>query len=335
MESYIKIDLKQIVQNYQTITAHCKKNIIAVIKDNAYGHGLVQVGKALSSINCYMLAVSTISEAILLRKNLIFLPILLFGRCDDYKLLYSLKITISISSLDQLKQLSKSELPISIHLKIDTGMNRLGISYDEIEEALSIIKKSKLQLKGVFTHFCSSNYNKQLKIFIKSLNYFKNYKIIIHSQATSSLKNDLKICNTLRIGLALYGYCKDINVKPALELICPIIRKKKIKEKTPIGYDLIEKTPSNGYIFTIPFGYSNGLSRLHKLCFLYENKIYYQIGKSCMDMTMFFIDKNIDINEIKLISENNISTLLTENNDTIYYLLSSLSPNIKRIYTKL
>lgn len=332
MESYIKINLKQIAENYQTIRSYCKKNVIAIIKDNAYGHGLIQVGKTLSTINCNMLGVSSISEAILLRKNLIFLPILLLGRCDDYKLLYSLKITISISSLEQLETLSKSEFPISIHLKIETGMNRLGLEINEIPRALEIINKSKLQLKGIFTHFHSTNYNNQLKSFKKVLDLIPNKnKLLIHTQASSTINKQIDICNTVRTGLALYGYSKFIDVKPSLELFCPIIRNKKIQHNTPVGYDYTEKTKQDGYILTIPFGYSNGLSRIKKLCFEYKNNLYYQIGKSCMDMTMFFTDKKIDLKEIPLISKSNTKNLT--NNESIYYILSSLSPNLKRVFT--
>lgn len=333
MESYIKVNLKQIIDNYKLIYFQYKKRIIAVIKDNAYGHGLIQVAKALSTTNCYMLAVSSINEAILLRKNLIFLPIFLFGRCDDYKLIYSLKLTAGITSIEQLKNLAKSELPISIHLKIETGMNRLGIEINQIEEALNIIKKSKLNLKGIYTHFCSSNYQNQLDIFKESLSYFDNIdKLLIHAQASSYLNIEIPFCNTLRIGLALYGYSNHINVKPVLELYSPIIRIKKINIDEFVGYDYIEKTPNNGYIITIPFGYSHGLSRLKKLSFTYNNNTIYQIGKPCMDMMMLYSEDKIDLTEIPLINEENVLKLLTLNNESIYYILSSLSPSIKRIY---
>ena len=122
-------------------------------------------------------------------------------------------------------------------------------------------------------------------------------------------------------------------MKPALKLICPIIRIQKINKDVDIGYDYIEKTSENGYILTLPFGYSHGLSRLKTLCFFYKNNIYYQIGKQCMDMTMFFSKDEISSSEeVEIISLNNTNNLITLNNENIYYILSSLSPNIKRIY---
>lgn len=333
MEAYIEIYLKNIIDNYKKITTYTKKNVIAVIKDNAYGHSLIHVGRTLASNNVFMLAVSNISEAILLRKNMIFSPLLLLGRCDDAKTIYSLKITQGVSSLNQLRILAKQNVPISIHLEIETGMHRLGIDQNEILDAINIIKNSKLKLKGIYTHFCSQDNTQQKEIFKNIIDtYFYQDKLIIHSQASNFINEELSYCNTIRVGLALYGYNPYLELKPSLRLICPIIRIQKINKDVDVGYDYIEKTPNNGYILTLPFGYSHGLSRLKTLCFFYQNKIYYQIGKQCMDMTMFFSKENIPLEEVEIISSNNTNNLISLNNENIYYILSSLSPNIKRIY---
>lgn len=334
MESYIEITTKNIIDNYKAIKEYCQKPVIAVIKDNAYGHSLIQIGKTLANNNAFMLAVSSINEAISLRKNMIFTPILLLGRCDDSRTIYSLKITQGISSLDQLKTLIKDNIPISIHLEIETGMHRLGLTEDETEEALFLIKNSHLKLKGVYTHFCSEDNNLQKEKFESIIKkYFLNQKLLIHAQASNFINNHLSYCNAVRVGLALYGYSKHLFVKPSLKLICPIIRCQPIKKDELVGYDFIEKTLSDGYILTIPFGYSSGLSRFKTLCFTLNNKIYYQIGKSCMDMMMFFSEEKIESGTlIEIISENNTQILLSLNDDNIYYALSSLSPNIKRIF---
>lgn len=334
MESYIEINIKNIVDNYKAIKDYCQKPVIAVIKDNAYGHSLIQVGKALANNNAFMLAVSSINEAIILRKNMVFVPLLLLGRCDDCRTIYSLKITQGVSSLDQLKKLIKDNFPISIHLEIETGMHRLGLTENEIEEALFLIKNSQLKLKGIYTHFCSRDNNFQKETFERIIKkYFYNQKLLIHSQASNYIDYQLDYCNAVRVGLALYGYSKYLFVKPSLKLICPIIRCQPIKKDELVGYDFIEKTTSDGYILTIPFGYSFGLSRFKTLCFTLHNKTYYQIGKSCMDMMMFFSEEKIESGTlIEIISENNTDTLLSLNDDNIYYALSSLSPNIKRVF---
>ena len=334
MEPIIKINLRNIADNYKKIRDFCKKNVIAVIKDNAYGHSLIQVAKTLANNNVYMLAVSSLNEAISLRKNMIFSPVLLLGRCDDARTLFSMKIIPGISSLDQLRKLSKENIPLPIHLEIETGMHRLGISSDELEEALTLIKNSHLKLKGIYTHFCTEECAAQKGVFEHIVRqYFDAEKLIVHAQASSFLGDSVDCCNAVRTGLALYGYSRDIPLKPALKLICPVIRTEEIEAGEPIGYDFTEKTPSKGYILTLPFGYSTGLSRIKKLSFIYRDKTYYQIGKSCMDITMFFSEDKIESGtEIELISEANINALISVNNESVYYLLSSLSPNIKRIF---
>lgn len=334
MEPYIEINTKAVVENYKKLREFTNKNIIAVIKDNAYGHSLIQIGKTLSNNNVFMLAVSSLTEAITLRKSMIFSPLLLLGRCDDARTIYSLKITQGVSSLDQLKKISQSNFPIAIHLEIETGMHRLGLDESELEEALYLINNSNLKLKGIYTHFCSTNYTNQEEKFESIYKkYFKDSKLIVHTQASNYINNNIYFCNALRIGLALYGYSPYLKLTPCLKLVVPIIRVQKIKKDELVGYDFIDKTSEDGYIITIPFGYSHGLSRLSKLCFSHHNNTFYQIGKPCMDITMFFsLEKLSSGTEVEIISPQNINTLIAINKENMYYILSSLSPNIKRSF---
>ena len=162
MRGYIEISKNQLIENYKNIKEKTNKDVICVIKSNAYGHGLLEVAKILAPLSPKMFAVSTIEECMLIRKSLIFIPILLLGSCDNLAYASNFRITLTIISIDYLKVLKKANLPIFVHLLIDTGMNRDGIKPNEVEEALQIISKSKLILKGVFTHFASINtYEKQ------------------------------------------------------------------------------------------------------------------------------------------------------------------------------
>jgi len=334
MEPFITIETKNIIENYNLIKNYTKKGIIAVIKDNAYGHGIIKIGQILSKLNPLMLCVSTINDAINLRKNMIFTPILLLGRCDDANLLYSFKITPSIVCLEQVQNLIKSNLPLSCHIEIETGMHRLGIQYEDIINVINMINHSKIRIKGVYTHFCSNEYQKQLEIFKSSLVNFSQQKLLIHCQASSYINDNLDFVNCVRIGLALYGYSPYLkNLKPALNLFIPIVRCQKINKGTPIGYDFVEEAPDDGYILTIPWGYSYGLSRLKKLCFDFKETTIYQCGKMCMDLMMFFSKEEIkDGTIIEFFSAKNIFNLTIKNDDSIYYLLSSLNPSIRRIY---
>ena len=328
MDSYIEVNLKNIIYNYHTIKSIYNKNIIAIIKDNAYGHGLVKVGQELSKNNVYMLGVSTLNEAITLRKNMIFSPILLLGRCDDSKILFSFKITPGISSLSQLNSIAKDNITIPIHLEIETGMNRLGLSIDELDEAIEIINKSKLKLKGIYTHLCGSIYKDQLKTFESALEKFKTFSnLVIHIQSSNYIEEELSYVTALRIGLSLYGYSNNLKLKTALKYLVPVWKCKSININENIGYDQIGKTDDSGYIITLPIGYATSLSRLKSINITLDNTKLFQIGKPCLDMMMFFskspMKEGVYIN---IFSEENIHLLINDNEEIVYYLLSSLSP---------
>lgn len=332
MDSYIEVNLKNIIFNYQTIKQTYNKNIIAIIKDNAYGHGLIKVGLELSKNNVYMLGVSTLNEAISLRKNMIFSPILLLGRCDDAKSLFAFKITPGISSLSQLELLAKDNIPIPIHIEIETGMNRLGLKLDELDEAINIIRNSKLKLKGLYTHLCGDIYKKQLETFKIALEKFSSFSnLIIHVQSSNYMDLDISYINALRIGLALYGYSNKLNLKPALKYYIPVWKCKQILKDEYIGYDQLGQANADGYIITMPIGYATSLSRLKNIKLIHNDIVISQIGKNCMDMTMFYSKTPLkEGTYINVLSKENIDLLTNDNQETIYYLLSSLSPSLPR-----
>ena len=335
MDSYLEISITNIIKNYHILKDRYKMPIICVIKDNAYGHGLLKVGQELSKYNPLMFAVSSLQEAIMLRKNLIFTPILLLGRCDDLKTLLSFKITPGISSLSQLKILSSFNISIPIHLEIETGMNRLGLTIDELQDALDIINNSRLKLKGIYTHLCSDNYQNQIDIFKKALDLIQDKKgLIIHIQASKYLDLNLSFVNAVRIGLSLYGYSNTLKLMPAMKYYLPVWKCKNVYKGERVGYDELGLVEENAYLLTIPIGYSTSFSKISLLKFLYEDNVLTQIGKSCMDMTMF-ISKN-KIKEgtyINILSYKNIEFLINNFDVSIYYLLSSISSSIQRKYT--
>lgn len=334
MRAYIEIDSKKLQDNYKKIKEYVKKDIIAVIKDNAYGHGLIEIALLLAKLSTKYLAVATLQEAILIRKNLIFTPILLLGREDNFNLIYSYKLTVTITCLEHLTILSKSKYPIMCHLLIDTGMMRDGIMPDEVNEALGIIKNSRLLLKGIFTHFSSTNnFKKQYSLFEEILKLFPDKSLIIHSQSTSTINEDCPKCNAVRIGLALYGYGNaNLKLEPILSLKSPILRIQKVKANTSIGYEESEYTKQNGFILTIPYGYGDGVICHNKNLGYIDNFYIPQIGRICMDHTMMFSPRPIKEKTIELIGEHLPLLDLAEILQTIpYEILAHLSSRLKRI----
>lgn len=332
MRAYIEISKENLIYNYKSIKEQVSKDIICVIKSNAYGHGLIEIARILAPLNPKMFAVSTLEEATLIRKNLIFTPILLLGVCDNLTFAFKYHITLTIINLTYLKNIAKINLPISIHLLINTGMNRDGIEPSELLEALDIIKSSKLLLKGVFTHFASKNqYDVQLQIFSDCLKHIPQNNLCIHANATSTLleKNNT---TAIRIGLALFGLVDTLELKPVLSLKCQAINEIKIKQGQGISYDF-EKSEKDGFIYTLPIGYADGLNRNQNLKVYASNMYLEQIGVTCMDHIMLFSPEKLPDNTLFEIISNHITIEeIAQKNDTISYEIAShLSPRLKRI----
>ncbi len=336
MRAYININAVQLEENYKIIKKNTNKDIIAVIKSNAYGHGLIECASILSKLSPKMFAVATFDEAINIRKSLIFTPILLLSKCVDVKTCYYYKITLSIVSIEHLKIVANSSVPIMIHLLLDTGMNRDGIRIDELEEALSIIKKSNLILKGIFTHFSSlNNYEKQNKIFEDALTQLPAKNLIIHSQATSTMLLQNEKTTAIRVGLALYGLAyTELGLKPILSLKAPIIRESAIKKGESVGYEESEIAKSDGYVLTIGIGYADGLCRNRRHIGYIGDDYVAQIGNICMDQLMFFSETSHPNGVIELLGEHISVNGLAKVYKTIpYELVAHLASRLKRHLT--
>ena len=332
MRAYIEIDGNALEKNYLDIKKETSKDLIAVIKSNAYGHGLIECAKILYKNKVPFFAVATKEEAILIRKNLIFTPILLLGECLELKTIYSYKITLLVLGLEHLIKLSESPYPISIHLFIDVGMKREGIEINQIQEALSIINKSKLILKGVCTHYSSKeNYEVEHSLFLEAIKTIPNInKLLVHSSSSStySLNNDDSLH---RIGLSLYGL--DNMHTPILSLKAPIIRKIKVSKGVFVGYAGKGITPDEGYIYTIGLGYADGWPRNFKTKAYVGDKELFQIGQTCMDYMMFFSKENFEENTIfSIIDEKHpIEDIALEQGTISYEICSKLNQRIKKL----
>ena len=175
MRTYIKINKENLRHNYLEIKSKTNKEIIAVVKGNAYGHGIKEISQELALSGCKFFMVASINEALQLRKSLILSPILLLENTSDLKSVLALKLTLSIMSLKQLEDISKTKIPLSIQLFFDLGMKRDGLLPYEALEAKKIISHSNLLLTGIFAHHtCKENYEKETNILTEILKIFDN-----------------------------------------------------------------------------------------------------------------------------------------------------------------
>lgn len=334
MRAQITISKQNLISNYVQIKNYSSKEVIAVIKSNAYGIGILEVASILYSSGVHFFAVATLEEAIYLRKNNIGGTILLLERTKEYALAYSYQITISIVSLGQLEEIKKSNVPVVAHLKIDTGMNRLGLSKEDI----NIIKDSSLsnvKIKGIYSHIaCPTSFKEQEKIFHEICDMIPNKNnMIIHLCSSSYIHKSPSYTTHVRVGISLYGISpfKELNLKEVLSLQVPLVRRKKVLANQRVGYDLEGVIKEDGYLYTAPLGYADGWAK-ERLTIAYKDTYLMQVGKTCMDYMMFFSKNKYEEGDyIEIISPSLPCQKMSSIYSTSpYELLSSLSYRIKR-----
>ena len=343
-KTYELINLKKIENNVKTIINSSKeyKYHIAVVKASCYALGIKCIKSILLGGANY-LAVSSLEEALKIRKItntriLVLEPI-------DIKYIdkaHQNNITLTISSLDYLEKIK--DKCFTCHLKINTGMNRLGInSKEELNEVYKIIKNSNITIEGIYTHIYKSSdkvlTEKQFKRFENitkdiDLNEFE----IVHIPNSETITNYKKkdYVNGCRMGIIMYGFSNNLNLESVFTLKSRIIEIKHIKKDDTVGYDGNYKATKDELIGIIPIGYADGIIRKNTGRYVYINNKQYQIvGNICMDMLFVLIDENVKLNdEVLIIKDNNHINEIANHLDTINYeVMCSISNRVNRKYT--
>lgn len=338
-----------------------KKKIMGVVKANAYGHGLVEISKALEDDVDY-LGVAYIEEALILRENGIKSPILVLGaihkeQIDDYILN---DIEITGSSLEKIEAISKRSKILKkkakVHIKIDTGMGRIGVQWDRVERFFKELFESNLlkniEIVGIYTHFSSADTDKgftykQNDRFKKVLKVFSKYvdpnNVLIHTANSKVVANYSKdfLNDMVRVGLLLYGYSNNPEVQKRLKPVMSfktIVSYFKVLEKgCPIGYNQTYVTKKRTRIVTLPVGYADGypIEFSNKTSVFLNNKFYPVVGKICMDQCMVDIGNGEAYvgDEVELFGENvSLWELSKESLKSPYVLLTGVSERVPRVY---
>ncbi|QQY80025.1 alanine racemase [Keratinibaculum paraultunense] len=322
---WAEINLDNLIHNIKEVRRITKKDtlVTAVVKANAYGHGSVEVAKAFLENGADRLAVATLSEAIELRKADILAPILILGYTPiyQYRLVTKWGIEQTIYNYESAKALSDVGTKLGknskIHIKIDTGMGRIGFlpNKNSIEEIIKISKLPNLKIEGIYTHFAKADEkNKeyttsQFKKFMYVVNELEKNGINIPTKhvSNSAAIIDLPQYNLdmVRAGIMLYGYYpsdevdKDkVILKPAMTLKAKVSNVKMVPKGTHISYGGIYTTDKESQIATIPIGYADGFSRLltSKAEAFIRGKRVPVVGKICMDQCMLDVSEVENIN---------------------------------------
>lgn len=337
MRAYLKIDRQAIKTNYLNIVKATNKKVLAVVKGNAYGLGLREVARELAALNCPGFVVSSLDEAVAIRKSLVFSPILVLESSNEFRQFASMKLTMAVHSLDQLRAIAKMNIPLRIQLNFDLGMHRDGLQADECSTAIEIIKKSRLVLLGIYGHHTGEkNFKTETSVFEKIVEEFKVFpNILIHHSASIGLEKEDDFSNAVRVGGAIYGLVQTGKIKllPTASLLSPIWNKIKVRKGENVGYQGGAPVPEEGFIYTLPIGYADGLPRNRKNIGWCRGEIMIQVGTTMMNHLILFSKEDIGLDqEIELFGEHLDIFNLSKLYKTIpYELTTELSPFLKRV----
>jgi alanine racemase len=274
--SYIKLNKENLFYNLQTCANHAggKEKIAIVLKDNAYGHGLLQIATLANEFGLQKAVVQTYKEAITIEHLFDTILILADTQIDTY----SHTFHIAINCLQDIERVPEKS---NIHIKIDTGMHRNGIASDELEMAINRAFERKLHICGIFTHHKSadeftSDFFYQNTIFKGLKQKAKNIceklgvpKILVHSCNSAALFRHKNFDEDFaRVGIASYGYLdghEALNfpkLKPVLSLYAKKIATRTLKKGQSIGYGGTYTAPNDMEVSTYSIGYGDGFRRL-------------------------------------------------------------------------
>ena len=337
-EAILEINLKNLSNNIQQLKSlnfNKNKTIIAIIKSDAYGHGLLEIAQVLEKQGINFFGIIKLDDAFLLKNKLNNPKILLLSGVDEKHIedAVGMGISICVFDLDYLKTVyaaaGKIHKKALIHLKYDSGMNRLGFNDDELLKALNYIEEIRkngdfLEFEGIFSHFSSAesdiNYTKfqlnNYKNVLKIISDRKLKPLYTHISASSSmLSNEIKddFSNSVRPGISLYGINPvspqiNLNLKPLMTLKTGIIQIKQIKKGCSVSYGRTFRAPSDMNIGIINAGYDNGISRMlsNKGRVIINNQYADIIGTITMNMII------VDLSKIKNASLNDEAIIMGE-----------------------
>jgi len=363
--SRVEINTLAIKNNIQQFRKILPKNykIAGVVKSNAYGHGMIPLAGFLerNSLVEYF-AVANDLEALALRKNNIKLPIIVLSYWNEKNLqnLVSQNIELGIYSHEQIKMLTGLKAKVKVHVKIDTGMNRLGIKPEEVEKYITEIKKNvNIKLQGIFSHFPIADENEeftkkqflQFKEIVAKISRKIDISLIHTANSAGALFMD-ETCNLLRLGIAMYGLQPSIknpqfNIQPVLTWKTKVIQIKNVPAGERLSYGLTYQFSRDAKIAILPVGYADGYDRKLSNCgeVLIRGKRCPVRGRVCMNLIMVEVGNDVKINdEVVLIgkqaclsdmqgNEEITADDLAEKIGTINYeVVARISPEIERVY---
>ena len=347
MLRWAEVHLDRLLRNFNRVKKLAKKEIYAVVKANAYGHGSVEVSRFLEAkTSVYGFCVATYEEGAQLRESGVKKPILVMSSTleEGREYLKEYDLIPVVYDFEELKL--ARELNVPFHLKVDTGMGRLGFLESELESLLEELGGAKLT--GIMTHFSSADedeeytreqFEKFKRFVLKAKKTFKNLEV--HAENSAGLRFGMnELLTHCRVGISLYG-SKPCNDYPKLEQVMEVKAKVLTVKELPgnfyVSYSRTYKTKARERVAVVSIGYADGypreLSNSGKV--LLNGKLCPVRGRVCMDMTVVSVEGvNVKKGDVATVFGEAIpfEEVAREINKIPYELMCSVSQRVRRIY---
>lgn len=330
--AYLEIDLSNLKHNVMVLKGAMpqKSELMAVVKAEAYGHGAYEIGTYMNRIGVKAFAVATIDEGIELRRYGVIGEILILGYTAPARAreLRKYNLTQTLIDYEYSVSLNKQGCDVKAHVKVDTGMHRLGFDKEDAEGIVAAFSMKHMKVTGIYTHLCAADSPDEEDICFTNMQIENFYRLIkrlqekgitipkIHIQSSYGLMNYPEIqCDYVRTGIALYGVLSSLHdntklqldLKPVLSLKSKIILLRKIRKGDTVGYSRAFVADRDSLIAILPIGYADGYPRnlsCKKSYVLINGQKAFVVGKICMDQLA------VDVTDIPEVKVGTIATLI-------------------------
>ncbi len=369
MRTWMEVDLDALAHNYTTLRAMlpegCK--LLGLVKANAYGHGAVPVARKLEQLGCEMLAVACVSEAEELRTAGISLPILCLGKTpvEQVEALLANQVTQTVEDLETGKALSKAAeaagRKLKIHVKLDSGMGRLGFIWDKdrdnsalLDEITELCALPGLEAEGFFTHFSDADGSEdytmdQLTRYLDAKKALCDRGVtfaIYHCGASAAvLHYPCTHMDMARPGIALYGYYPDPELegmdgpglKPVMTVKSRIAAVRNLQAGASVSYGRTATLKRDSKLAVVPIGYGDGYPRAlsNRMDMNINGRRCPVVGRICMDMCMVDVTDlpEVNVGDVAVVYDGELLQHAADLTDTIVYeLLCDVTARVPRIY---
>lgn len=361
----LHIDLHRLTANYEALRAHARVPVLVVMKANAYGHGLIEVGRHFDRLGAPYLGVAYLEEGLRLRQAGVRSPVLVLGGIvgEQIPLFIENELTLTASSVDKLNAVEACAAALGrtahVHLKIDTGMERIGVHWYSAGPLLEASLGCRhVRVDGIFSHFANADAadlthaRLQLERFLEVLHFYERRSLPTPTRHISSSGGVLQLpqanLDMVRPGVLLYGaypaagMARSVDVRPALRWVSRVTYFKVVKPGSPVSYGSTWRPEEQVRVVTLPVGYGDGYMRCMsgRAHVQIRGRRYPVVGRICMDQVMVCIggDSAFNGDEVVLLGGGEHGDIAIEEMaawaGTIpHEILTSINTRVPRVYS--